>query len=118
VAARSQLARQLDAVAMVLTAGRDLLHTHLANDARGARQFRSEWGLVVCSPPAERALLAQLAWLAHQVAAPLHGRCPGRPISRHRRRATRPARRLRMAAGIQRLRAGRQSGRPGLSYRS
>jgi hypothetical protein len=42
----------------------------LANDARGARQFRSEWGLVVCSPPAERALLAELAWLAHQVTAP------------------------------------------------
>ena len=70
VAARSELARQLDAAAMALTAGRDLLHTHLANDARGARQFRSEWGLVVCSPPAERALLAELAWLAHQIAGP------------------------------------------------
>ena len=70
VAARSELARQLDAAAVALTAGRDLLHTHLANDARGARQFRSEWGLVVCSPPAERALLAELAWLAHQIAAP------------------------------------------------
>ena len=70
MAARSELARQIDAAAMVLSAGRDLLHTHLANDARGARQFRSEWGLVVCSPPAERALLAELAWLAHQIAAP------------------------------------------------
>src|SRR6266581_5230558 len=27
-------------------------------------------GLVVCSPSAERALLAELAWLAHQIAAP------------------------------------------------
>src|SRR6266536_5931578 len=27
-------------------------------------------GLVVCSPSAERALLAELAWLAHHVAAP------------------------------------------------
>ena len=68
IAARSELARRLDATA--LTAGRDLLNTHLAQDPRGARQFRSEWGLVVCSPPAERALLAELAWLAHQVAAP------------------------------------------------
>ena len=70
VAARSELARRLDAAAAALTAGRDLLNTHLAQDPRGARQFRSEWGLVVCSPPAERALLAELAWLAHQVAAP------------------------------------------------
>ena len=70
VAARSELARQLDAAAAALTAGRDLLHTHLARDPRGARQFRSEWGLVVCSPPAERALLAELAWLAHQIAGP------------------------------------------------
>ena len=67
VAARSELARQLDAAAVALTAGRDLLHTHLARDVRGARQFRSEWGLVVCSLPAERALLAELAWLACQI---------------------------------------------------
>jgi hypothetical protein len=70
VTARSELARRLDAAAVALTAGRDLLHTHLARDPRGARQFRSEWGLVVCSPPAERALLAELAWLARQVAGP------------------------------------------------
>ena len=70
VAARSELARQLDAAAVALTAGRDLLHTHLAQDPRGARQFRSEWGLVVCSPPAEQALLTELAWLTHQIAAP------------------------------------------------
>ena len=70
VAARSELARQLDAAAAALTAGRDLLHTHLARDLRGARQFRSEWGSVVCSPPAEQALLAELAWLTHQIAAP------------------------------------------------
>ena len=70
VTARSELARRLDAAAVALTAGRDLLHTHLARDPRGAREFRSEWGLVACSPPAERALLADLAWLAHQIAAP------------------------------------------------
>ena len=70
VTARSELARRLDAVAVALTAGRDLLHTHLAPDPRGARQFRSEWGPVVSSPPAERALLAELAALARQIAAP------------------------------------------------
>ena len=68
--ARSELARRLDAAAVALTAGRDLLNTHLARDPRGARQFRSEWGLVACSPPAERALLAELAALARQIAAP------------------------------------------------
>src|SRR5271165_6551396 len=70
VAARSELARQLDAAAAALTAGRDLLHTHLARDLHGAQQFRSEWGSVVCSPPTEQALLAELAWLTHQIAPP------------------------------------------------
>ena len=70
VTARSELARRLDAAAAALMAGRDLLNTHLARDPRGARQFRSEWGLIACSPPAERALLAELAGLARQIAAP------------------------------------------------
>ena len=70
VTARSELARRLDAAAVALTAGRDLLHTHLARDPHGARRFRSEWGLVVCSLPAERALLAELASLARQIAPP------------------------------------------------
>jgi len=70
VTARSELARRLDAAAVALTAGRDLLHTHLACDPLGARQFRSEWGLVVCSLPAERALLAELASLARQIVPP------------------------------------------------
>jgi len=70
VVARSELARRLDATAATLMSGRDLLHTHLAQDPRGARQFRSEWGLVVYSPPTERALLIELAWLTHQIAGP------------------------------------------------
>jgi hypothetical protein len=70
VTAGSELARRLDAAAVALTAGRDLLHTHLARDLAGARQVRSEWGLVVCSLSAERALLAELAWLARQIAPP------------------------------------------------
>jgi hypothetical protein len=81
VTARSELARRLDAAAAALTAGRDLLHTHLARDPHGSRQFRSEWGPVVCSRPAERALLAELASLARQIAPPcadlaLSGRSP------------------------------------------
>ncbi len=70
VTARSELARRLDAAAVALTAGRDLLHTHLTRDPRGARQFRSEWGLIASSPPTERALLAELAGLAGQIANP------------------------------------------------
>jgi hypothetical protein len=70
VTARSELARRLDATAVTLTAGRDLLHTHLARDPRGARQFRSEWAPVICSPPAEQALLAELASLARQITPP------------------------------------------------
>jgi hypothetical protein len=70
VTARSELARRLDAAAITLTAGRDLLHTHLARDPRGARQLRSEWALVICSPPAEQALLAELASLARQITPP------------------------------------------------
>jgi hypothetical protein len=73
VTASCELARRLDAAAVSLTAGRDLLYTHLARDPSGARQFRSEWGLVICSPPAERALLGELAWLARQIAAPCTG---------------------------------------------
>jgi hypothetical protein len=93
VAARSELGRQLDAAAATLTAGRDLLHTHLASDPRGARQFRSEWGLVVCSPPTERALLAELAWLAHQTAPPCAdvARSARSPDAAHAQRALRAA---------------------------
>ena len=117
VTARSELARRLDAAAVALTAGRDLLNTHLARDPRGARQFRSEWGLILCSPPAERALLAELAWLARQIAAPctdlaLSARSPDTADA-----ATRPAQRLRVAAGAQHQRAGRAADRPGDSRR-
>ena len=115
VTARSELPAGSMRRRYALTAGRDLLHTHLARDPRGARQFRSEWGLVICSPPAERALLAELAWLARQIAAPVHR--PGPFLPGPRTPPTRERglhRRLRVAAGAQRLRAGRAEGRPGL----
>ena len=58
VAASSELARRLDAAALSLTYGRDLLHTHLARGPRGGLRFRSEWGSVLTAPRASWALLA------------------------------------------------------------
>jgi hypothetical protein len=88
VTARSELARRLDATAVTLTAGRDLLHTHLARDPHGARQYRSEWAPVICSPPAEQALLAELASLARQITPPCTGLAasPGTPDTADARR--------------------------------
>jgi hypothetical protein len=76
VAARSELARRLDATAVTLTAGRDLLNTHLTRDPDGARQVRSEWALVSCSPPARQALLAELPSLARQITPPCRSSAP------------------------------------------
>ena len=64
----SELARRLDAASVSLTYGRDLLQTHLAQDPRGGREFRSEWGSVLDSPPVSWALLAEMGSLAHQLA--------------------------------------------------
>ena len=66
--AGSELARRLDAAALSLATGRDLLQTHVAQNPDGARDLRSEWWLVVNSPPATRALLAEMALLARAVA--------------------------------------------------
>jgi hypothetical protein len=67
-AARSDLAWHLDAASASLTAGRDLLQTHLAIDPRGERQLPSEWGLVVTSPPVARAVLSEMRSLARRIA--------------------------------------------------
>jgi hypothetical protein len=64
----SELARRLDAASVSLTFGRDLLQTHLAQDPRGGREFRSEWGSVLSSPPVSWALLAEMGSLAHHLA--------------------------------------------------
>jgi hypothetical protein len=66
--AHAILARRLDAAAVSLTIGRDLLQTHFAPGARGARRPRSDWALAVTSQPVTRALLAELALLAQQIA--------------------------------------------------
>jgi hypothetical protein len=68
VPAASPLARRLDGVAMSLTTGRDLLQTHFAAGSGGGRQHRSEWALVIVSPTATRALLAEIGSLSRKIA--------------------------------------------------
>ena len=68
VQAGSELARRLDGAALSLTYGRDLLHTHLARGPRGGVRYQSEWGKVVTSPRVHQALLAELGFLARQLA--------------------------------------------------
>ena len=68
VAAGSELARRLDAAALSLTYGRDLLHTHLARGPRGGLRFRSEWGSVLTTPQARWALLAEMGSFARRLA--------------------------------------------------
>lgn len=58
----------LDAAAVFLTAGRDLLHTHFAAGPEGARLDRSEWAPVVTSGPVTRALLLELGHWARTIA--------------------------------------------------
>jgi len=64
----SDLGRRLEATSVWLTAGRDLLQTHLTVGADGIRQQRSEWAAVITSPAATRALLMELAALARTIA--------------------------------------------------
>jgi hypothetical protein len=64
-------AHRLDAATALLTAGRDLLHTHVAARPDGTRVDRSEWAPVVTSTPVARALLLELGLWARRVAA--HG---------------------------------------------
>jgi len=58
----------LDAAALSLTYGRDLLHTHLARGPRGGLRFRSEWGSVFTTPCARWALLAEMGSFARRLA--------------------------------------------------
>ena len=53
---------------MSLTTGRDLLQTHFALGIDGGRQHRSEWALVIVSPTATRALLAEIGSLSRKIA--------------------------------------------------
>jgi hypothetical protein len=64
----SDLGRRLEATSVWLTAGRDLLQTHLAVTADGTRQQRSEWAAVITSPAATRALLMEIAIIGRTIA--------------------------------------------------
>jgi hypothetical protein len=61
-------ARKLAAATAQLTAGRDLLHTHLASRPDGLTQDRSEWAPVVTSLPATRALTNEITRWSRQLA--------------------------------------------------
>jgi len=61
-------AARLETAAVSLAAGRDLLQTHFAPGPRGGRRPRSDWALAITSPPVTRALLAELASMAQQIA--------------------------------------------------
>lgn len=66
--AASWRARHLAAAATQLTAGRDLLHSHLATGLNGVTRGRSEWALVVTSLPVTRALASEIARWSGQLA--------------------------------------------------
>jgi hypothetical protein len=97
--AGSELARRLDAAALSLTTGRDLLQTHVAQDPDGAGKPRSPWWHVVNSQPVTRALLIEMALLARHI-APLGfwvafpAGTRGSPETRRRLNAASPRHRL------------------------
>ena len=61
--------RHLQAAARALAAGRDLLATHVGNDADGERVERSAWAAVLGAPAISRAAAAEMGALARQAAA-------------------------------------------------
>jgi hypothetical protein len=61
------MARYLDSAAVSLSAARDLLHTHLTPDHRGG-PYTSEWAPVILSPHFTRAVSAEVASAAVQLA--------------------------------------------------
>ncbi len=86
-----QRARQLEAAAIELAAGRDLLHTHLAADPDGLTVERSEWACTVTSVPVTRALANEVgqwslrlapftAWLASSAVAYARPGGPGQTV--------------------------------------
>jgi hypothetical protein len=87
-----QRARQLEAAATELAAGRDLLHTHLAVNPDGLIAERSEWASVVTSVPVTRAVADEIgqwslrlapftAWLTGSAETSAHPGGPGQAVS-------------------------------------
>jgi hypothetical protein len=68
-AAATERGQHLNAAALALIAGRDLLHMHTATKPDGNREDRSSWAPVVSAPACRRAIAAEMAALARQAAA-------------------------------------------------
>jgi hypothetical protein len=64
----SGLASRMDQAASQLRTGRELLDTHFESAPDGTRRQHSEWAAAVASPTLRRALLAEIASVAQQVA--------------------------------------------------
>ncbi len=60
----SSAAQNVAAAARALTAGRDLLHSHLATDADGAWRPRSPWAAALATPAVTHAILTEAGSLA------------------------------------------------------
>jgi hypothetical protein len=67
-AAAGSVCGGLDAAAVSMRTGRDLLHTHFRIGPDGARRDYSEWAQVIASGPVTRALLLEVASWARQIA--------------------------------------------------
>lgn len=68
----SPVGRELDSAIRCMTAGRDLLHTHLSAQSDGTRGYRSEWAPVIVSTPVTGALLVEVAQWAQMIASRGH----------------------------------------------
>lgn len=68
----SPVGRELDSAIRFMTAGRDLLHTHLSAQRDGTRGYRSEWAPVIVSTPVSGALLVEVAQWAQMIASRGH----------------------------------------------
>lgn len=68
----SPIGFELDSAIRCMTAGRDLLHTHLSAEPDGTRGYRSEWAPVIVSTPVTGALLVEVAQWAQMIASRGH----------------------------------------------
>ena len=112
------LARRLHEATAMLTAGRDLLQTNYGPAFSRARHY-SEWGPVITSPPATRALLTEIGSLAQRTRATGsrtgYGPLPWK--TRNRGPTAPTARRLPVAVGARQLSPGRPPARTGAPAR-
>ena len=91
---RTTLAHRLDAAAVSLTAGRDLLQSHLGLAPDGTREYRTDWAPAITSPLTARAVLAEIASLPASSG-------PGRAARDHAGLARLTGRRRRLSTACQ-----------------